>query len=60
MSPDQYIEIESALERERSRHGSVSPKFSYYQRITESAKRDATILHWVRSHIKLIGSFDGL
>ena len=60
MSQDQYSEIESVLERERSRLGSVSPQFSYYQRIAESAKRDASILQQVRSHIKSTGSFDGL
>jgi hypothetical protein len=60
MSQDQYSEIESALERERSRLGSVSPQFSYYQRITESAERDPSILEWVRSHIKSTGSFNGL
>jgi hypothetical protein len=60
MSQDQYIEIESALERERSRLGSVSPQFSYYQRIAESAERDTSILQWVRSHINSTGSFDRL
>ena len=60
MSQDQYSEIYSALERERSRLGSVSPQFSYYRRITESALRDASILQRVSSHIKTAGSFDGL
>jgi len=60
MSQDQYSEIESALERERSRLGSVSPQFSYYQRLAESANGDASILQRVRSHIKATGSFEGL
>jgi len=60
MSQDQYSEITSALERERSRLGSVSPQFSYYLRIAESAERDPSILLRVRSHISSNGSFDGL
>jgi hypothetical protein len=60
MSQDQYSEIEFALEQERSRLGSVNPQFSYYQRIAESARRDASILQRVCSHIKSTGSFDGL
>jgi hypothetical protein len=60
MSQDQYSEIESALVRERSRLGTVSPQFSYYQRIAESAKRDDSILQRVCSHIKSTGGFDGL
>jgi hypothetical protein len=60
MSQDQYSEIESILERERSRLSSVSPQFSYYQRIAESAKRDTSVLQWVRFYIKSTGSFDGL
>lgn len=60
MTQDQYREIELALDRERSRLGSVSPQFSYYQRIAESARRDASIPQCVRSHIKSYGSFDGL
>jgi hypothetical protein len=60
MPQDQYCEIESALERERLRLGSVSPQFSYYERIAESAEQDPSILQWVRSHIKSTGSFDGL
>lgn len=60
MSQDQYSEIDSALERELSRLGSISPQFSYYQRIAESAMQDASILLRVSSHIKSTGSFDGL
>jgi len=60
MPTEQYVEIESALERERSRLGSVSPQFSYYQRLAEFAKGDASILQRVCSHIKVSGSFDGL
>ena len=60
MPQDQYSEIESALERERSRLGSVSPQFSYYQRLAESAKGDDSVLQRVRSHIKTTGNFDGL
>ena len=60
MSQEQYSEIESALARERSRLGTVSPQFSYYQRIAESAKWDDSILQRVRSHIKTTGRFDGL
>jgi hypothetical protein len=60
MPQDQYSEIDSALARERSRLGTVSPQFSYYQRIAETAKRDDSILLRVRSHIKSTGSFDGL
>lgn len=60
MSQDQYREIESVLEREQSRLGSVNPQFSYYQRLADSAKRDGNILQWIRSHIESTGSFDGL
>lgn len=60
MAHDQPSEIYSALEQERSRLGSVSPQFSYYQRIAESALRDASILQRVSSHIKSTGCFDGL
>jgi hypothetical protein len=60
MSQDQCSDIESALERERSRLGSVSPQFSYYQRIAESAERDPSVLQWVHFHLKSTGSFEGL
>ena len=60
MLQDQYSEIVTALELERSRLGSVSPQFSYYQRIAESAKRETSILQRVHFHIKSTGSFDGL
>ena len=60
MLQDLYSEIGFALERERSRLGSVSPQFSYYQRIAESAQRDASILQRVHSHIISTGGFDGL
>jgi hypothetical protein len=60
MSQDQYSEIDFSLERERSRLGSVSPQFSYYQRIAESAQWDAFILYRIYSHIKSTGGFDGL
>jgi hypothetical protein len=60
MPQDQYCEIESALERERSRLGSVSPQFSYFQRLAESAKLEYSILQWIHSHIRSTGSFDGL
>jgi hypothetical protein len=60
MPQDQHCEIESALERERSRLGSVSPQFSYYQRLAESAKQEDAILQRVHSHISSTGSFDGL
>jgi hypothetical protein len=60
MSQDKYSEIQVVLERERERLGSVNPQLSFYQRIAESAKEDAAILQRVHSHIKSIGSFDGL
>jgi hypothetical protein len=60
MSQDQHNEIEFVLERDRERLGSVNPQFSFYQRIAESAKEDASILERVHSHIKSTGSFDGL
>ena len=60
ITSEHYAIDDVVLERERSRLGSVSPQFSYYQRIAETAKRDDSILQRVRSHIKSTGSFDGL
>lgn len=52
-------DLESALEREKGRIGSVSPQFSYYERLVALARIDVGYLLYLHAHVMARG-FSGL